>query len=570
MIVRMKSCADKLLRLVLVILSWSAYSSTAEERYRDLVFTDVVVTTGVEYGAGLRDGGVRQTLLMDIYSPAGDTETRRPVVVLAFPGGFVDGARDDAEMVLMAERFARHGYVAASIDYRLIEGSPDTTDELEVSVLQAVHDMRAAVRFFREDAAGANLFGTDGLNVFGGGISAGAVMAGGAGTLDEGDVLSSNALEFLAANGGMAGNTSSNIEFSSRLSGVLQISGAIAELDWIDSNAPPIYAAHEEFDPIVPCGTSAGLGFAAFGLALVSSGACDMIPRARDLGVPTAFFFDDGALNHVGFSSSEFLEILDAAAAFFFTEVLQPKTLASAVLPGSRSVQVGAPATVFAAVINTAMSEATGCQVMPMTEVDATFSFQTASALNVPVGVPNAVFDIAGGATQNLIFTFTPSDDFSATNVYLRYQCEGGAAANNALGLNTLLLSADNNPVADVIGLTTVVDLAAELDAPALFAVGSANVGVEQAITVTLDDGGAGLPLLLQICRTDSATGACLESPAASSTLDYSGASTASFAVFVTATAPISNDPARHRIFVRFADAGGNERGLTSTAVRTQ
>ena len=61
----------------------------------------------------------------------------------------------------MCEYFARRGYVAASIDYRLYDGvlfpTPDSlvmADEM----LKAVSDMKAAVRFFREDADQSNIY----------------------------------------------------------------------------------------------------------------------------------------------------------------------------------------------------------------------------------------------------------------------------------------------------------------------------------------------------------------------------------------------------------------------------
>lgn len=555
---------------VLLMVLFMVQGAHAEERYRDLVFTEITRVNGVQYGVGLREDSADQPLLMDIYAPANDTNTERPVVVLAFPGGFVDGARDDAEMQQMAVRFAQHGFVAASIDYRLIEGRPDSSGELQVSILQAVHDMRAAVRFFREDAATADVYGTDGVNVFAGGISAGAVMAAGMGTLDEGDELDNTATAFLAANGGIAGNSSANTQYASDVSGVLQISGAIRDVDWIEADSAPIYAAHEEFDPIVPCKTLSGLGFITFGLSLRSSGACDMVPAARDVGVPTEFFFDEGSINHVGFSTSEFLQILDDSAAFFFNEVLRPTSLVSAVLPGSRAVQVGQVATVFASVINTSDQALNGCSVVPMTDVDADFSYQTASALNVPTGSANEPFGMAAGAVQNLLLGFTTDDDFSATDVYLRYDCENAKAAAGARGLNTVLLSASNEAVADVIGLTTEVDLEAEPGVTALFAVGSANVGVAETIAVSVDDGGAALPLDLGLCRTNAQTGACDEEVGVSSSLMFEAGSTASFAVFATPTGAIANDPANNRIFVRFTGDGGRVRGSTSTAVRTR
>lgn len=565
-----KQLKDRGVYLLAAVLLLLASGVIAEERYRDLLFDDVDVVTGVQFGVGRREGAADQLLLMDIYTPAGDTATNRAAVVLAFPGGFVDGARNDPEMVAMATRFARHGFVAASIDYRLIEGNPDSSGELEVRVLESVHDMRAAVRFFRADAAQANVYGTDGVHVFAGGISAGAVMAAAMGTLDASDELGNTATQFLATSGGIAGNSSANTEFSSAVSGVLQISGAIRDVAWIEPDSAPIYAAHEEFDPIVPCGTIAGLGFASFGLLLESSGACDMIPAAQDVGVSTDFFFDSGSFDHVGFSNSEFLQILDESAQFFFNEVLRPVVLASAVLPGSRAVQVDEVATVFATVINAADMPLTGCTVVPMTDVPADFSYQTASVANDVLGEPNTPFTMAPGAVQNLVLSITPDDGFSSTELFLRYECDDARAAPNALGLNTVLLSASDDPVADVVGLTTEVDLVADVNATALFAVGSANVGVQETITVSLDDGGVGLPLDLMLCRTDSQSGACLETVSASSTLTYEGGSTASFAVFATPQAPIAFNPAINRIFVRFETADGLVRGSTSTAVRTR
>ena len=149
------------------------------------------------------------------------------------------------------------------------------------------------------------------------------------------------------------------------------------------------------------------------------------------------------------------------------------------------------------------------------------------------------------------------------------YDCANTDPAASIEGLNTLLLSADTNPVADVVGLTTTVDLFATEGVTALFAVGSANVGATSTITVSVDDNGANLPASLSICQTGS-DGACLAEPDSEVVLNYPGASTASFAVFVEATDTIANDPANNRLFIRFNEADGTARGATSTSVRTQ
>ena len=542
----------------------------AQQRFVDPLFSDIEVRSGIQFGVGVRAEAADQPLLLDVYAPRNDVVEDRPVIILAFPGGFVDGARDDPEMVSLATRFAQRGYVAASIDYRLIEERPRNNSELEISIVQAVHDLRAAVRFFREDAANGNEFGTDGETIFVGGVSAGAVMAAVAGVLDEGDELRESVADFLAENGGMAGNSSTNTEFSSDVSGVLQISGAIRSLSWIEPGEPPIYAAHEEFDPVVPCDTLPGIAFVEFGLALTSSGACDIIPAARAVGVPTEFFFLENEFAHIGYSAAEITEIINGSAAFFFREVLSPRAIASALLPGSRSIRTGVRASVFSSVVNASQEPLDNCRIDPLTPVDADFEYQLADLSNAPVGEPNSSFSLAPGEPQGLVLSFTATEAFEPTEVFFQYSCDGIAGASQLPGVNTLLLSAADEQIADVIGLTTVVDLVGSVNSTALFAVGSANVGVGADVTVSVDDGGAGLPIELRLCETNSSTGACESVVAQEVTLTYDASSTRSFAIFANILGPIENQPGANRIFVRFRDSQGVVRGSTSTSVRTQ
>ena len=133
---------------------------------------------------------------MDIYVPQGDTETDRPVMIFAFGGGFVTGFRRDPLISTLSTDFAERGYVTASIDYRLFEGQPVTEDELNIRIIEAMHDMKAAVRFFREDADTDDIYGTRGDKIFVGGVSAGGIMASFSGALDENDDLSGPVVDF--------------------------------------------------------------------------------------------------------------------------------------------------------------------------------------------------------------------------------------------------------------------------------------------------------------------------------------------------------------------------------------
>ena len=60
-------------------------------------------------------------LLMDLYTPKGDTEKKRAAVIVSHGGAFVAGAKDDTDQqtVTYCDSLAARGFVAASIEYRM-------------------------------------------------------------------------------------------------------------------------------------------------------------------------------------------------------------------------------------------------------------------------------------------------------------------------------------------------------------------------------------------------------------------------------------------------------------------
>ncbi|MEM9667611.1 MAG: cadherin domain-containing protein [Pseudomonadota bacterium] len=291
-------------------------------RFRDTIFSSVDVVRDVQFGEGLLGGGATLPLFMDIFTGTGDTETNRPVLIAAFGGGFVGGSRQGAESI--ARDWAQRGYVGATIDYRLIMTLPTMEDDLTIGVLRALHDMYAAVRFFREDALTDNEFGVRSDAIFVSGFSAGAILAALANTQDESEVslLSPDVQNFLDDNGGLFGNSSTNTSVSSAVQGAVSISGAITNLDTIDIGDPPFYGAHEEFDPVVPCRTETTTQFPT--IMPVLSGSCVITERYDALGLPNEFFFVEGAFTHVGFSPEQFTQIFSDSAAFMFEQVIEP------------------------------------------------------------------------------------------------------------------------------------------------------------------------------------------------------------------------------------------------------
>jgi len=100
--------------------------------------TTPISALDIEYSA------VGQRVSMDIYRPASDrpaNDAPHAAVLLVHGGGFRAGTRESYSK--LATRLAQHGYVAATVTYRLAPQFPFPA---------AVHDVKAAVRFLRANA----------------------------------------------------------------------------------------------------------------------------------------------------------------------------------------------------------------------------------------------------------------------------------------------------------------------------------------------------------------------------------------------------------------------------------
>jgi alpha/beta superfamily hydrolase len=136
--------------LALLLLCAPLAAQTA--LFRDLVFANATRTNNVAYGSALnRWTSQVETLRLDRYEPAGDVgPAARPAMVVIHGGGFVGGDKGDPQMVALATDFARRGYFAVSINYRMAPpGSPITPQV----ITDAMEDAKAAVRFLRANAA---------------------------------------------------------------------------------------------------------------------------------------------------------------------------------------------------------------------------------------------------------------------------------------------------------------------------------------------------------------------------------------------------------------------------------
>ena len=276
---------------------------TTSGRYYQPIFANVTVTSDLTYGSATTYANQTQVLKLDLYQPTGDAAPQRPLIVFAHGGGFIAGTKTDAYPVAFCTRLARLGYVVASIEYRLgfaatgIGAAADTA-QIALAAIRGGQDMKAAVRFFRQSAAGANAYRLYPSYIIAAGSSAGAFMALETGYLDKASEVPASI--DLAALGGVEG-TGGNPGYSSAVAAVVSLSGATQSPDIIEAGDVPLCSAHGTADPLVPY-AQGKIGFPlppkyVFGSAKLNA-------RTTALGITNVLLTFKGA-GHVPFETSQ-------------------------------------------------------------------------------------------------------------------------------------------------------------------------------------------------------------------------------------------------------------------------
>ncbi len=271
--------------------------SCGGDRYLNEITTNVTIVNGIQYGLATPQTGGPQNLLFDLYEPAGDTAQKRALIILAPGGGFLSGTR--ADIADQASAFAKRGYLVAAIDYRLTD--PAYTDTLTFfdGAVKARSDMLAAIRFFAEDAAGPDLYRADSNFVFIGGTSAGATIALLAGMWGANDTTPAYLETLIANNGGWQGESSTNLQHSEAVRGVLSYSGSLARASFVDAADPVLFSAHDDMDPIVRY--DSGLQVLLSGLEVYLEGSLSLHNQAVSVGLESQLFPISESTGHVSF-----------------------------------------------------------------------------------------------------------------------------------------------------------------------------------------------------------------------------------------------------------------------------
>ena len=299
----MKRILQSTLAIALISLG---FTSSAQTRYLDDVFSAVTVTSDIDYATnisilpmlnGFPPGPA--TLKFDMYEPDGDSADNRPVIILVHTGSFLPpvangqatGSKLDFSIVEQCTRWAKMGYVAIAMENRLGWNPTSTDQDVRTSTLlqaayRGIQDAKALVRYMRMTEANGNPHGINSDKIVLGGQGTGAYISLGYATLNNPavelilpkfinfntsppspyvyppffgnpDGTDSTYLPSFASPTGQdeLWNIPNNPTYSNDINMVFNLGGALADISWLEAGEVPMVSFHCEMDPYAPIDT---------------------------------------------------------------------------------------------------------------------------------------------------------------------------------------------------------------------------------------------------------------------------------------------------------------------------
>ncbi|MEI6265535.1 MAG: carboxylesterase family protein [Sphingobacteriia bacterium] len=258
--------------VLLMITCWYS-KSFAQKRFKQEIFSQIDSVKNIQYGQAINLKGQKEDLLLDIISPQNDTMKKRPLLIFIHGGGFKNNSKTGAYSAMICNSFAKRGYVAATIDYRLgVDKNNANTDYAE-ALYRGQQDGKAAVRFFRKYA---DKYGIDTAQIFITGTSAGSKICLAMAYMDEQEIPK----EIDQQKWGSLEGTSGNEGYSSKVQGVINQWGCVIDYKWINRGDAPLFNASGTSDKTVPYDSS-------FDYHGMKYGSLILYERFLSVGVPT-------------------------------------------------------------------------------------------------------------------------------------------------------------------------------------------------------------------------------------------------------------------------------------------
>ena len=304
-------------------------------RYRHEIFEEVTKTEDVVY-ANAPDlpflflfewNTIDTDLDMDIYEPASDTLTNRPVIIFLHSGSFFTGSNEADDMVALSIASAKRGYVAVSITYRLGLNVLSSYSG-ERAVYRGVQDVSAAIRYLRENHIN---YGIDYDKIFIWGSSAGSFIGLHLAYTEDDERPESTFGGGEDPDLGCIDCEGNDYEHNSKPDALISCWGAIGDLNWIDEdNNIPTIMFHGTSDPVVPF--NSGYPFTIDIFLPIVYGSNLIHDHLNELNIETKLYAEEGLLheywgtfngNWTG-EPNEYFELIKEDSYSFLFSVLYP------------------------------------------------------------------------------------------------------------------------------------------------------------------------------------------------------------------------------------------------------
>ena len=295
------------------------------------IYPCVDTVKNIQYGQGRHDyffpdpaNGCApfEPLFADIFRPCVGNEAPRPLVIFIHGGGFAAGNK--ADFRAQCDAFARRGYVAATIQYRLSVNLLTLNRHALIRAgYRAQQDAKAAIRFFKANATEYNV---DTSNVYLVGYSAGAITALNVVYARDEDERPVEA-NFDGSCGywfgcpncpdlGTLEGEGGNPDFSSKVQGIYSLAGAVMDMSLIDeTDGTPVAMIHGTADETVDYDSACFLNLIPCPKLY---GSHSIQQRAVQLGLCTQLYTVPGA----GHDLTPYMDTIVAEASAFFYQLV--------------------------------------------------------------------------------------------------------------------------------------------------------------------------------------------------------------------------------------------------------
>ena len=263
-------------------------------RYISAVFDSVSIDTNIVYGNApaltfpylSESNTFDQDLLMDLYQPYGDTLNARPLVICAHSGAFLSGSRKNDDMIDFCDSLAHHGYVTATIDYRMGMNVFNTASSIR-AVYRGLQDGRTAVRFFK---AFADLYKIDTNQIYLLGSSAGSFIGLQNMFMDTEEERPPET--YNAPDLGCLDCSGNSYPPSGKANAVVSLWGALKDTTLIvESDSLPLFLAHGKADDVVYFDVGHPFGYDGFP---ETYGSLPVSQQRVAYGFPVETYFVEG------------------------------------------------------------------------------------------------------------------------------------------------------------------------------------------------------------------------------------------------------------------------------------